>query len=324
MTQIGIPNIKNNLNIVILDAATLKGADLSGLTQENDKLNLYSTTQKHEIIDRCSDADVIITNKVVLDKFILTKLTKLKLICIAATGTNNIDLNAAKELKIKVTNVTGYSTHSVVQHTFALLTNLMGNCFRYIQDSKNAVWQQSKIFCNLDHSITEIHGKTLTIIGYGELGQAVARLAEAFGMKVLLAERKNALNIRSGRTNFHTAIEQADIISLHCPLTDETKNLISDAEFGIMKPSAVVINTARGGIIDEHALINALKNNAIFAAATDVLTTEPALDNNPLIQYQGDNLIITPHIAWATQESIQRLVDQIAINIQTYRHNQVM
>jgi len=319
-------NIQNNtINIVILDAATLNNADLSELHELNQKVDTritsYDTTNTAQLHERCLNADVVITNKVCLKHDDLINLPNLKLICIAATGTNNIDLDTAKSQGIAVTNVSGYSTASVVQHTFALILTLMSNSHKYIQDCDNGAWQKSKMFCLLDHPITELENKTLAIIGYGALGQAVEKVAKAFGLNVLICERKNQ-TIRAGRTEFESALKQADIISIHSPLTDETKDLISDHEFSLMKSTAVIINTARGGIIDEKALVNALSNKTIYAAATDVLSTEPARNTNPLIQYKGDNLIITPHIAWGSKESIARLVKEISLNIIAYYSNQ--
>jgi len=312
---------KNLINIVILDATTLNDADLSALNiinqQTNSVVKSYETTSKSQIHERCKNADIVITNKICLEHDNLINLPKLKLICIAATGTNNIDLVTAKSQGIAVTNVAGYSTASVVQHTFTLILTLMSNSHKYIEDCRNGAWQKSDMFCLLNHPIAELENKTLTIIGYGALGKGVEKIANAFGMKVVISERKNQ-SIREGRTDLESALKQADIISIHTPLTEETKNLISDHEFSLMKPTAVLINTARGGIVDETALIKALKNNIINAAATDVLSIEPAKESNPLIQYNGDNLIITPHIAWGSKESIARLIKEIGLNITAF------
>ncbi|WP_091979130.1 D-2-hydroxyacid dehydrogenase [Pseudoalteromonas denitrificans] len=313
------------MNIVILDAATLNNTDLSVLNKINAKImtqiEFYETTSKTQIFERCHNADIIITNKVHLAHHDLAQLPKLKLICIAATGTNNINLISAKKLGIAVTNVAGYSTASVVQHTFTLLLTLMNSSHKYIQDCQNGVWQKSSMFCSLKHSMNEVQNKTLAIIGYGDLGKGVADIAQAFGMHVLICERKGS-QPREGRTDFNSALTQADIISIHCPLTAETHNLISDTELNLMKPSAVLINTARGGIVDEKALVNALESKTIQAAATDVLTKEPADDDNPLIRYSGNNLIITPHIAWASKESINRLVNEISLNIKAFYNDE--
>ena len=304
------------MNITVLDAATLANTSLDALAQLG-KLTCYDLTAKEQVVERCQDADIVISNKVVIDQNAMSKLTNLKLICVAATGTNNIDLSAAKEHNIAVTNVAGYSTPSVVQHTFTLITNLLGNTHRYINDCQQGLWQQSPMFCRLDYSFNEIAGKTLAIVGYGSLGKAVADVARAFGANVIISERKGQTP-REGRVSFNDALTTADIISVHCPLTDETRNQIAAAELSLMKPSAIIINTARGGIINEADLADALANNVIAGAGVDVLSKEPAEQENPLALYKGANLLLTPHIAWASQESIVRLVNEIALNIQAF------
>ena len=308
------------MNITVLDAATLANTSLDALAQLG-KLTCYDLTAKEQVVERCQDADIVISNKVVIDQHTMSKLTNLKLICVAATGTNNIDLVAAKEHNIAVTNVAGYSTPSVVQHTFTLITNLLGNTHRYINDCQQGLWQQSPMFCRLDYSFNEIAGKTLAIVGYGSLGKAVADVARAFGANVIISERKGQTP-REGRVSFNDALTTADIISVHCPLTDETRNQIAAAELSMMKPSAIIINTARGGIINEADLADALANNIIAGAGVDVLSKEPAEQENPLALYKGANLLLTPHIAWASQESIVRLVNEIALNIQAFNQGE--
>ena len=308
------------MNITVLDAATLANTSLDALAQLG-KLTCYDLTAKEQVVERCQDADIVISNKVVIDQHTMSKLTNLKLICVAATGTNNIDLVAAKEHNIAVTNVAGYSTPSVVQHTFTLITNLLGNTHRYINDCQQGLWQQSPMFCRLDYSFNEIAGKTLAIVGYGSLGKAVADVARAFGANVIISERKGQTP-REGRVSFNDALTTADIISVHCPLTDETRNQIAAAELSMMKPSAIIINTARGGIINEADLADALANNVIAGAGVDVLSKEPAEQENPLALYKGANLLLTPHIAWASQESIVRLVNEIALNIQAFNQGE--
>ena len=308
------------MNITVLDAATLANTSLDALAQLG-KLTCYDLTAQEQVVKRCQDADIVISNKVVIDQNAMSKLTNLKLICVAATGTNNIDLSAAKEHNIAVTNVAGYSTPSVVQHTFTLITNLLGNTHRYINDCQQGLWQQSPMFCRLDYSFNEIAGKTLAIVGYGSLGKAVADVARAFGANVIISERKGQTP-REGRVSFNDALTTADIISVHCPLTDETRNQIAAAELSMMKPSAIIINTARGGIINEADLADALANNVIAGAGVDVLSKEPAEQENPLALYKGANLLLTPHIAWASQESIVRLVNEIALNIQAFNQGE--
>jgi glycerate dehydrogenase len=308
------------MNITVLDAATLANTSLDALAQLGN-LTCYDLTAQEQVVERSQDADVVISNKVVIDQHAMSKLTNLKLICVAATGTNNIDLSAAKEHNIAVTNVAGYSTPSVVQHTFTLITNLLGNTHRYINDCQQGLWQKSPMFCRLDYSFNEIAGKTLAIVGYGSLGKAVADVARAFGANVIISERKGQTP-REGRVSFNDALTKADIISVHCPLTDETRNQIAAAELSMMKPSAIIINTARGGIINEADLADALANNVIAGAGVDVLSKEPAEQENPLALYKGANLLLTPHIAWASQESIVRLVNEIALNIQAFNQGE--
>ena len=308
------------MNITVLDTATLANTSLDALAQLG-KLTCYDLTAQEQVVERCQDADVVVSNKVVIDQHAMSKLPNLKLICVAATGTNNIDLVAAKEHNIAVTNVAGYSTPSVVQHTFTLITNLLGNTHRYINDCQQGLWQQSPMFCRLDYSFNEIAGKTLAIVGYGSLGKAVADVARAFGANVIISERKGQTP-REGRVSFNDALTTADIISVHCPLTDETRNQIAAAELSMMKPSAIIINTARGGIINEADLADALANNIIAGAGVDVLSKEPAEQENPLALYKGANLLLTPHIAWASQESIVRLVNEIALNIQAFNQGE--
>ncbi|OUS70204.1 glycerate dehydrogenase [Pseudoalteromonas sp. A601] len=304
------------MNITLLDSATLANTSLAPFEQLGN-FKHYTLTNADQVLSHSKDAQVLITNKVILNRNTLSQLPQLKLICVAATGTNNIDLNAAKELGIAVTNVADYSTASVVQHTFTLITNLLGNTHRYINDTQQGMWQKSAMFCRLDYTINEIADKKFVIIGYGSLGKAVANVAKAFGANVILCERKGQVP-RKGRTEFTDAIRQADIISIHCPLTDESRDLISAPELLMMKPNAVLINTARGGIVNEAQLAHALSKNQIAGAGFDVLTKEPAAEDNPLVNYTGANLILTPHIAWASEESIKRLVSQVSLNITAF------
>jgi glycerate dehydrogenase len=310
------------MKIVILDYATIENGDLLPLNEISSHITTFDNTHQSQVVERCNGFDVVITNKVIINQDALSKLNTVKLICIAATGTNNVDLVAAKQQDIAVTNVAGYSTASVVQHTFALLFNLLGNTHKYIADCKNGQWQQAQHFCFLDHPINEVAGLKMAFIGYGDLGSAVAKVASAFGIEVLISERKNS-PVREGRVAFEEALMHGDIISIHCPLNDDTKNLISTNEFALMKPNAVLINTARGGIVNESALANALIHKKITGAAIDVLSKEPAEDSNPLIQYKGNNLLLTPHIAWASRQSISRLIQQIALNIEAFQVGQI-
>ena len=259
---------------------------------------------------------VAVTNKVVLDAAALAAATDLQLICVAATGTNNVDLAAAAERGIAVRNVTGYATPTVVEHVFALILSLQ----RRLQEQQRAAheqWSQQSGFCVLDHPTTELAGKTLGILGYGELGRAVADIGRAFGMHILIGQRPGG-DDRADRVPLETLLSDSDVLSLHCPLTPETRNLIGAAQLARMRPTALLINTARGGIVDETALLNALRNKQLGGAGIDVLSEEPPRHGNVLLDAQLPNLIITPHVAWASREARQRLVDGVAENIEAF------
>ncbi len=307
------------LNAVLLDQKTLgDDVDLTVLANLFNTWQVYPLTSDHEIVDRCANADVVFTNKVQLTAAVLTALPKLKLIAVTATGTNNIDLVMAEKLGIKVINVAGYAGASVAQHTFSLLLQLTNKVASYQRFIKLGQWQTSEFFCNLDFPMLELANKNFGIVGFGRLGQASAKLAQAFGMKIMIAERPDATVIRDERVSFEQLLTHADVISLHCPLTDDNTDLFNRQIFAKMKPSALLINTARGGLINEPDLVDALKNDVIAGAALDVLSTEPPIDGNCLLDYSGDNLVITPHIAWATTEARQRLVNQLSHNIVDY------
>ncbi|MEM0513990.1 D-2-hydroxyacid dehydrogenase [Pseudoalteromonas sp. YIC-827] len=309
------------MKIVMLDADTLGENSLAPVAALGE-FHSHSLTSAEDVVTRCADAEVVITNKVQLGAEQLKALPKLKLICVAATGTNNIDIAAAKEHGIAVCNVAGYSTASVVQHTFTLISLLLNNLHRYIGDCRQGAWQQSEMFCRLDYDIAELAGKKLAIIGHGELGQALAKVAHAFDMQVLIAERRGQAP-RPGRINFEQALAQADIVSIHCPLNAETEQLINRDTLALMQPTAVLVNTARGPIINEADLAAALADGTIKGAALDVLSEEPAKPENPLVRYQGDNLLLTPHIAWASKQARDRLIHQLALNIRAYTDGEV-
>lgn len=294
--------------------------DLEPLSLVLPRWRFYDSTTPDDIAEKISNVEIIVTNKVVLDETALNLANKLKLISVAATGTNNIDLDAAKKKKITVCNVRGYATPSVVQHVFSLVLSFVTKSEEYRKSIEQGDWQKSNQFSLLDHSITELSGKNFGVIGYGELGQAVARVASAFGMNVLVAERRDRENKlpRANRVSFYDCLKNADVLSLHCPLNENTQGLIGAAEFQVMKSTLILINTARGGIVDESALAQALKNNQIAGAGIDVLTQEPPDNSNPLLDITIPNLRITPHIAWASVESRQRLINEIAQNIQSF------
>ena len=313
----------DRLNGVFLDLETVDQADLdlSHLKQALPHWQFYSATTRDETAERIQDAAIVITNKVILDRDCLSQAEQLRLICVAATGTNNVDLKAAHDLGITVTNVAGYATPSVVQHVFSLMLALTTRLTDYHQAVAEGAWQQSSQFCLLNFPIRELAGKRLGIIGYGELGRAVADVAKAFGMKILTAERPGG-TAQPDRVPLEELLPQVDILSLHCPLAENTKNLIGQKELALMKKGALLINTARGGIVDEAALASALRSGEIGGAGVDVLIQEPPVKGNPLLESDIPNLIITPHIAWASQESRQRLVDELVANIEAYRQGE--
>ena len=304
---------------VILDLKSIDNGDLdlSCLQSVIPDWQYFDNTQEEEILSRIKDANVVIANKVRLGEVQIASSNALKLICIAATGTNNVDLEAAAANGVKVCNVTNYATPSVVQHVYCLLLALITKFKQYQTAIQEHRWQQSPFFCLLDYPIAELAGKKLGIIGYGVLGQAVAELGKAFGMHVLISARKGS-DVSQGRVTLEQLLRQSDVVSLHCPLTPETHNLIGEQELKLMKPGALLINTARGGIVNEKALAEALVTGTIAGAGMDVLSEEPPKNGNPLLDLDLPNLIITPHIAWSSVESRQRLMEQVALNIDAF------
>ncbi|MGJ8648475.1 MAG: D-2-hydroxyacid dehydrogenase [Marinomonas colpomeniae] len=270
----------------------------------------YENTQQDEVIDRIKGASIVLTNKVIINSEAIESSSSLNLIQVMATGTNNVDSAACIKNNIAVQNVAGYSTVSVPEHTFSMLLALRRNLVSYLDDVKSGKWALSDFFCFLEHPIQDLNGTTMVIIGGGSLGQKVAVIAQAFGMKVIFAERKGVNEIRSGYIDFEEALKIADVVSLHCPLTEETRSLIGDAELSLMKQSALLLNMSRGGIVDERALLNAFTKGIIAGAAFDVATQEPMPLDSPLQKLtQYPNFLLTPHIAWASNEAMQTLVD---------------
>ena len=281
----------------------------------------YGKTRPEEVVERLEGADVALINKVVLDAATIGRLPYLKMIAVAATGTNCVDLEACKARGIVVSNIRGYAVHTVPEHVMSLLLALSRNLVAWRETLIAGGWQQSGQWCLFDHPIRDLHGATLGLIGSGTLGHGVARLAEAFGMHVLLAERKGAASVRAGYTAFEDVLAQADAISLHCPLTPETRGLIGEAELQAMRPSALLINTARGGIVDEAALARALREGWIGGAGFDVLTAEPPADDHPLVDpalLALPNFLLTPHVAWSSRPAMQALADQLIDNIEAF------
>ena len=311
------------MKAVYLDYASLDQQDLDfqALHAVFDSLVLYPATSAAEIASRVAGFDVIITNKVMIDAATIQQCPQLKLILISATGTNNVDLEAAKAQGIVVCSCQAYGTSAVAQHTIMLMLNLATSFLSYQRVLEQGEWQKASQFCLLDAPIVELAGKTLGIVGYGELGHAVAKLAEAFGMKVLIAVLPNR-PADASRVPFAELLAQVDFLSLHCPLTEDTRHLISHAELDAMKSSAFLINCARGGIVDEAALVEALRAGKIAGAATDVLTVEPPKQGNVLLDSTIPNLIVTPHNAWGSVDARQRIVDQMVENVAAFKQGQ--
>ncbi|AJY73667.1 D-2-hydroxyacid dehydrogenase [Paenibacillus beijingensis] len=311
------------MNIVVLDGFTLNPGDLSWKDLETlGKVSIFDRTREEQIIERAQEAQIVLTNKTPLTAKTLSKLPALKYIGVLATGYNIVDFKAAKELGITVTNVPGYSTGSVAQLVFALLLELCNQVQLHSDSVRQGEWTQCIDFCYTKSPLIELQGKTLGIIGFGQTGKQVAAIARAFGMNVIAATRSNKVSpgyeyIKL--TGMSELFEQSDAISLHCPQTAETQGLINSGNLERMKRSAFLINTARGGLVVEQDLADALNNGHIAGAGVDVLSTEPPQSDNPLLT--ASNCIITPHIAWATKEARARLLNIAIQNIAGYLEN---
>lgn len=307
------------MNIVYLDGYTINPGDLSWEPLERrGNLTVYDRTAPEEIVERAAQADAILTNKVVLDAPILAQLPQLKYIGVTATGYNIIDVEAARAQGITVTNVRGYSTPAVAQHTFSLLLALTNHTELHSQSAQAGDWTHAVDWCYWKTPLVELSGKTLGLIGLGDIGAQVARIALAFGMRVL-AHRKSSAPAEEGveLVGLDELFKESDVVSLHCPLTDETSGIINANSLDTMKPSAYLINTGRGGLIQEQELADALNTGRLAGAAVDVLSTEPPRADNPLLTAQ--NCIVTPHIAWAFIESRKRLMQLTAGNIAAFQ-----
>lgn len=278
----------------------------------------YPATAPDEVVTRLRDATIAVSNKVPLMAASLAQLPQLRFIAVCATGTNNVDLDYCRGRHIVVSNIRGYAVHSVPEHVFMLALALRRNLFAYHADVRRGDWQRATQFCLFDHPVADLHGSTLGVIGHGALGQSVARLGAAFGMRVLTAEHRDAATIRPGRTPFQDVIKESDVITLHCPLTEQSRNLIGAGELRQMRRHAVLINTARGGLVDEAALADALRQGIIGGAGFDVLTTEPPRAGNPLLELNLPNFILTPHCAWASTDAMQAMADQLIDNIEAF------
>ena len=305
-----------NYKIVVLDQITIgKDLDYSALNNLGEVI-FYDYTLPAQTAERIKDADIVVTNKVVIDTQEFRVAEKLKFICVAATGYNNINVSEAKKLGIYVANVKGYSTNSVAQQVFAYILAFYNSIFEYQAEIKNNKWQQSNVFNLLKYPIYELYGKNLGIIGYGAIGQKVAEIGKAFGMNILPAKLPNRKYTDTQRVDFQEVIRQADVLTIHTPLTIETQNLIQAQELAMMKKSAILVNAARGGIVNEKDLYNALVNRTIRGAIVDVLTEEPPSNGN--ILFSAPNIFITPHSAWTSIEARKTLIAGIVNNIEFF------
>ena len=306
----------NPLHIVVLDRNTLVNRPFD--FDFPHTLSSYGTTEAHETLERIRGADIVITNKVVISAQAFAENPQLKLVAVTATGVNNVDVEAAKQNSTAVCNIRAYGNESVAEHAFMMMITLMRNLPAYQRDVAAGLWENSPFFCHLGAPMRDLNGKTLAIFGRGNIGKTLATYAQAFKMNVVFAEHKNAQSVRDGYVSFDEAIRSADVVSLNCPLTPQTANMIGEAELQQMKPGAILINCGRGGLVDEAALVAALKYGQIGGAGFDVLTQEPPRDGNPLLKARLPNLIVTPHIAWASQEAANRLFDILLDNINRF------
>ena len=307
------------MKAVFLDAKTLgDDVDLSPIESVTGGLERYDRTAPEQVLERIRGFDTVLVNKVVLSREHFEACPELTAIAVVATGLNNIDQAAAKDHGIKVMNVTNYGRATVAQHTMALMLTLATRLLDYSRDVQAGHWGRSDMFCLMDHPIMELEGRTLGIVGYGDLGQGVAERAAAFGMKVVLGARPGqgaGVVDDYPRIPLEELLPRVDVLSLHCLLTDETRDLIGARELKLMKPDSLLINTSRGGLVNEQALADALRAGEIGGAGFDVLTEEPPRHGNPLLADDIPNLIITPHSAWASREARQRIVGITAVNL---------
>lgn len=307
------------MNIVVLDGYAANPGDLSWDGMERlGELTVYDRTSPSELLERAEDAEILLTNKVIIDTYTLKSLPKLKYIGVLATGYNVVDVNAANNHGIVVTNIPAYSTESVAQMVFAHILNITQRVGHYADENQRGRWSSNPDFCYWDTPLMELAGKTIGIVGLGHTGSATARIALAFGMKVKAFTRKEQSQLPQGveKASINDLFSTSDIVSLHCPLTDSTKNLVDASMLRLMKPNAILINTGRGPLVNEKDLADALNEGIIIAAGVDVLSSEPPSADNPLLSAR--NCFITPHIAWATKEARTRLMDIATENVAAF------
>lgn len=307
------------MKAVFLDYATMgPDLDLDSLRSLLPDLELFDETGDDLVAERIRDAEFVFANKIRLTPELLRQAAKIRFIGLTATGTDNVDLEAAGQHGVAVCNIRAYCTQSVVEHVFGVLLTLTHSLGRYADDVRAGNWQRAQDFCMLTHPIRELSAMTLGIVGFGELGRAVADIARAFNMTVLVAARPGSDSVADDRVAFTDLLRRSDVISLHCPLNDKTRNLFDADAFATMRRGAILINTARGGLVDSAALVEALQNGRLAGAAIDVLAKEPPRHGDPILDYTGDNLIVTPHIAWGTSEARQNAIDELAANVEAF------
>jgi glycerate dehydrogenase len=307
------------MKAVLLDWDTMgPDLDIGEMHALLPSLEIYGDTRPEQTAERIGDAGIVLGNKVGLTAAVFEACPSIRFIGLTATGTDNVDVEAARERGIAVANIRAYCTQSVVEHVFGCLLNITHSLGRYAEDVRDGAWSKAENFCLITHPIRELSAMTLGLVGYGELARGVERIARAFDMDVLVAARPGSADVPEGRVSLDELLARADVVSLHCPLNDATRGLLGAAEFRRMKDTAVLINTARGGLVDSQALADALRNGDIAAAAIDVLPQEPPVAGDPLLDYEGDNLIVTPHIAWGTLQARQNAIDELTANVRAF------
>lgn len=305
------------MKAVILDSYTVNPGDLSWRQlEELTELDVYERTSPDEVVERCKGHDIVLTNKVVLDAEILNQLPHLSYIGVLATGYNVVDLEVASRQSIVVTNIPAYSTESVAQMVWAHILNITNRVGHYAEANKNGRWTDCKDFCYYDFTHTELAGKVFGVVGMGHTGMAVAKIAQAFGMDVIAFSSKEELPKGFEKVSMETLFKESDVLSLHCPLTETTKDLVNMERLQLMKPSAILVNTSRGPVVNEADVAQALNEGLISAYGADVLSSEPASADNPLLTAR--NCFLTPHIAWATKEARTRLIDICTKNVKAF------
>lgn len=307
------------MKAVFLDYSTVgPGLDTSPLTDLLPDLEFFDATRDDQVFDRIRDSEFVFANKVRVGDELISAAPRLRFIGLTATGADNINLDSARRHKVAVCNIRGYCSRSVTEHVFGVLLMLAHNLHRYAADVRAGAWHQSQNFCLLTHPVRELSSMTMGIVGHGELGSSVADKAREFGMEVIVSARPGCDVIPDDRVAFDELLKRADVISLHCPLTENTHTLFGEREFERMKSTAFLINTARGGLVDSAGLAAALRDGEIAAAAIDVLPEEPPINSDPLLDYDGDNLLVTPHIAWSTGRARQDSIIELAANVDAF------